>query len=72
LIEAAILAAWHSRARNDSVVTVHHLRRNLVRKPKGLPPGRVTIASPSAIDVRMDATEVQRVLGLRDVDQPEA
>lgn len=68
LLEAAILAAFHSRARNDSVVTVHHLPRHHVRKPKGLPPGRVTIASPSAIDVRMDPDEVQRVLRLRDVE----
>ena len=71
LVEAAVLAAWHSRARNERVVAVHHVPRHQVRKPPGLPPGRVTIAGPSAIDVRLDADEVQRVLALRDTeDQP--
>jgi predicted ribosome quality control (RQC) complex YloA/Tae2 family protein len=41
---AAGLAAHHSRARHGGKVAVHVTRRSDVRKPRGLPPGKVTIS----------------------------
>lgn len=56
---AAALAARYSRARHGGKVAVHVTRRSDVRKPRGLPPGKVTIgrfktvhASPGAIESR--------------------
>lgn len=40
---AAGLAARYSRARHGGKVAVHVTRRSDVRKPRGLPPGKVTI-----------------------------
>lgn len=40
---AAALAARYSRARRGGKVAVHVTRRADVRKPRGLPPGKVTI-----------------------------
>jgi predicted ribosome quality control (RQC) complex YloA/Tae2 family protein len=41
---AAALAARYSRARRGGKVAVHVTRRSEVRKPRGLPPGKVTIS----------------------------
>jgi predicted ribosome quality control (RQC) complex YloA/Tae2 family protein len=41
LQEAAVLAAWHSRARTSGMVPVDWTRRKYVRKPRGAPPGLV-------------------------------
>ena len=41
---AAGLAARYSRARSGGKVAVHVTRRSDVRKPRGLPPGKVTIS----------------------------
>jgi predicted ribosome quality control (RQC) complex YloA/Tae2 family protein len=41
---AAGLAARYSRARQGGKVAVHVTRRSEVRKPRGLPPGKVTIS----------------------------
>lgn len=43
LLEAAAIAAWHSKARNASKVPVNYTERRFVRKPRGAPPGLVTI-----------------------------
>jgi predicted ribosome quality control (RQC) complex YloA/Tae2 family protein len=43
---AARLAAWHSRGRNDSRVTVSCVPLKHLRKPKGGKPGQVLIAGP--------------------------
>ncbi len=64
LHEAAVLAAHFSRGAADGVVSVHWTRRSDVRKPKGMPPGRVTLSGARGIDVRLDPDEVQRVLAL--------
>ncbi len=40
---AAALAARYSKARHGGRVTVHHARRADVDKPRGLPPGKVTL-----------------------------
>jgi predicted ribosome quality control (RQC) complex YloA/Tae2 family protein len=43
LEEAATIAAVHSRARSSGLVAVDWTRRKYVRKPRGAPPGSVTI-----------------------------
>lgn len=41
LLEAAILAAWHSKARQSGKVPVDYTIKKYVRKPKGAKPGMV-------------------------------
>jgi len=44
LEQAAAVAAWHSKARNSSRCTVDCTRARNVSKPKGAPPGTVTVS----------------------------
>ena len=62
LEEAALLAAWFSKGRNDGVVTVQFTLRKHVRKPAGVAAGRVSVAAPRALDVRMDDARLARIL----------
>lgn len=62
LEEAALLAAWFSKGRNDGVVTVQFTMRKHVRKPAGVAAGRVSVASPKTLDVRMDDARLTRIL----------
>jgi predicted ribosome quality control (RQC) complex YloA/Tae2 family protein len=62
LEEAALLAAWFSKGRNDGVVTVQFTLRKHVRKPAGVAAGRVSVAAPRALDVRMDDARLTRIL----------
>ncbi|MGB9757202.1 MAG: NFACT RNA binding domain-containing protein [Candidatus Bipolaricaulaceae bacterium] len=43
LIQAAKLAAWHSKARGERKVEVSYTEARYVKKPKGSPPGMVTL-----------------------------
>lgn len=45
LVEAAQLAAFHSKARNETKVGVHHTQKKYVNKPKGAAPGLVSMSS---------------------------
>ena len=49
--EAASLAAWHSKARNDSLVPVAYTQRKYVRKPRKAKPGLVTIEREKSVMV---------------------
>jgi predicted ribosome quality control (RQC) complex YloA/Tae2 family protein len=51
LEEAAVLAAQHSKARSSGTVAVDWTRRKHVRKPRGAPPGRVSISQARTIFV---------------------
>jgi predicted ribosome quality control (RQC) complex YloA/Tae2 family protein len=62
LLDAATLAAWFSRGKEDTVVDVTYTRAKYVRKPKGFPPGRVTIADASTIGVAIEDERVERLL----------
>jgi predicted ribosome quality control (RQC) complex YloA/Tae2 family protein len=62
LEEAALLAAWFSKGKQDGVVTVQFAQRKYVRKPAGVAAGRVSVASPRTVDVRMDDSRLARVL----------
>ncbi len=43
LVQAAKLAAWHSKARGERKVEVSYTEARYVKKPKGSPPGMVTL-----------------------------
>ncbi|MFH1609098.1 MAG: NFACT RNA binding domain-containing protein [Candidatus Bipolaricaulota bacterium] len=51
LERAAELAAWHSRARGERKVPVSYTEARYVRKPKGVPPGMVTLLREDVIVV---------------------
>jgi predicted ribosome quality control (RQC) complex YloA/Tae2 family protein len=55
LIEAAALAAWHSKSRGSTIVPVDWTRRKHVRKPRGAPPGTVTVERTKSIAARPSA-----------------
>ena len=51
LLEAAVLAAWFSKARNSSKVQVDYTRAKYVRKPSGAKPGMVVYVNYKTIIV---------------------
>lgn len=61
LEEAALLAAWHSKARGSALVPVDWTRRKYVRKPRGAAPGLVIVQRAATVMVRPDA-DVERKL----------
>jgi predicted ribosome quality control (RQC) complex YloA/Tae2 family protein len=61
LEEAATLAAWHSKARSSGTVAVDWTRRRYVRKPRGAPPGRVSIMQAKTVFVAPDAELEERL-----------
>ena len=58
LEEAAMLAAWHSKARGSAVVPVDWTRRKYVRRPRAAAAGLVMVTRAETLMVRPDdATE---------------
>jgi hypothetical protein len=51
LLEAAAIAAYHSKARHGGKVPVIYTERRFVRKPRGAPPGQVTCAREKTLFV---------------------
>ena len=49
--ETAAIAAWHSKARNDSLVPVAYAQRRYVRKPRNAKPGLVTVEREKSVMV---------------------
>ncbi len=49
--ETAAIAAFHSKAKNDSLVPVIYAERRYVRKPRGAKPGLVTVEREKSIMV---------------------
>ncbi len=49
--ETASIAAWHSKARNDSLVPVAYAERRYVRKPRNAKPGLVTVEREKSVMV---------------------
>ncbi|MBD3256910.1 DUF814 domain-containing protein [candidate division GN15 bacterium] len=49
--ETAAIAAWHSKARNDSLVPVVYTERKYVRKPRKAKPGLVTVEREKSVMV---------------------
>ena len=52
LEQAAAIAAWHSKARNSSRCAVDCTRARNVSKPKGAPPGTVTVSHTRLLKVK--------------------
>ncbi|MBX6363233.1 MAG: DUF814 domain-containing protein [Gemmatimonadetes bacterium] len=63
LVEAATLAALHSRARTSAVVAVDWTRRKYVRKPRKAPPGRVVPERVRTLFVEPDEALERRMKG---------
>ncbi|HEU4454558.1 MAG TPA: NFACT family protein, partial [Longimicrobium sp.] len=61
LEEAAVLAALHSKARTSGTVAVDWTRRKYVRKPRGAPPGRVTLIHARTLFVEPDPAVEERL-----------
>jgi len=61
LLDAALLAAWHSNARGDTVIDVMWTPRKHVRKVRGAPPGLVTAAATHNLAVREDPDRLARL-----------
>ncbi|MBI5536136.1 MAG: DUF814 domain-containing protein [Deltaproteobacteria bacterium] len=63
LVDAATLAAHFSDARGNDFVEVSWCERKFVRKPKGAPPGLVTLAREKTLRLRFEPERLQRLLG---------
>jgi predicted ribosome quality control (RQC) complex YloA/Tae2 family protein len=61
LVDAALLAAWHSKQRGESIIDIMWTRRKNVRKPKGAAPGSVTVSDSRTISVRDDPKRLRRI-----------
>jgi predicted ribosome quality control (RQC) complex YloA/Tae2 family protein len=63
LLDAATLAAHYSGAKNDSKVEVVWTEARYVKKTKGDPPGRVSVAKGRTILVAMEKARIDRLFG---------
>ena len=61
LDEAAVLAAFYSKARSSGTVAVDWTRRKYVRKPRGAPPGRVSVLQAKTVFVEPDTALEERL-----------
>jgi predicted ribosome quality control (RQC) complex YloA/Tae2 family protein len=61
LEEAALVAGWHSKARNELEVDVSYLPMSQLSRPKNAKPGQVLKKSENVISIRPD-----RLLAIRD------
>jgi predicted ribosome quality control (RQC) complex YloA/Tae2 family protein len=63
LIDAATLAAHFSEARGEPKVEVQYTPRRFVRKPRGAPPGAVTLEREKVVNLRVEPDRLSRLLG---------
>ena len=68
LEEAAILAALNSKGRTSATVPVDWTRRKYVRKPRGAPPGTVTLEREKTVFVSPDPKVAERLRVDADAD----
>jgi predicted ribosome quality control (RQC) complex YloA/Tae2 family protein len=61
LEEAAVLAAFYSKARTSGTVAVDWTRRKYVRKPRNAPPGRVSLIQARTVFVAPDPAIEERL-----------
>ncbi len=66
LLDAGTLAVHFSKARGAGKCEVTYTLCKHVRKPKGLPPGRVTVTHQKTLIVGADASLLQRILNTLD------
>jgi predicted ribosome quality control (RQC) complex YloA/Tae2 family protein len=72
LLDAATLAAWHSKARGEPVIDVMYTPRKHVRKPKGAAAGRVSVAAVKTVAVRVDQGRLARLYADAGLDAADA
>ncbi len=68
LVDAAHLAAHFSDARGERIVEVSYVARKFVRKPRGAPPGTVTMEREKVLSLRVDPARVEHLL-TTEIDQ---
>lgn len=66
LADAAHLAAHFSAARGEAIVEVQHTPRRYVRKPRGAPPGAVTLEREKVIVLRVSGDRLTELLEAED------
>lgn len=62
LLDAATLAAWFSKGKNDTLIDISYTRAKYIRKPKGFPPGRVTVGESSTLGLSLEPQRLKRLL----------
>jgi predicted ribosome quality control (RQC) complex YloA/Tae2 family protein len=60
ITQAAAIAAYYSKMKNASLIPVAMTKRKFVRKPKGVPPGTVTIEREKVIFVEAQLPEEEQ------------
>jgi predicted ribosome quality control (RQC) complex YloA/Tae2 family protein len=65
LLDAATLAAHHSRARGEAQVDILYVARKHVRKPPKSAPGLVTTSGAKTLRVRLEPERLRRLLAAR-------
>jgi predicted ribosome quality control (RQC) complex YloA/Tae2 family protein len=68
LVDAAHLAAHFSDARGERMVEVTYVARKFVRKPRGAPPGAVTMEREKVLALRFDSARAEHLIAM-EVDQ---
>ncbi|AKV02581.1 Fibronectin/fibrinogen-binding protein [Labilithrix luteola] len=66
LVDAALLAAHFSDARDERAVDVQYTSRRYLRKPKGSPPGFVIVDREKVLALRVDTDAVRLLLERED------
>lgn len=66
LIDAAHLAAHFCALRGESPVEIAHCARRYVRKPRGAPPGLVSVSHAKTLVLRVDPGRVDQLLARED------
>jgi predicted ribosome quality control (RQC) complex YloA/Tae2 family protein len=61
LLDAATLAAHFSKGKEDTLVDVTHTKAKNVRKPKGYPPGRVTVSGGKTLAIAIEPGRLERL-----------
>lgn len=67
LVDAALLAAHFSDARDEKAVDVQYTPKRYLRKPKGSPPGFVIVDREKVLALRVDADAVRLLLEREDL-----
>jgi predicted ribosome quality control (RQC) complex YloA/Tae2 family protein len=62
LLDAATAAAHYSDARGEATVDVSYTSKRYVRKPKGAPPGMVTLEREKVLRLQLEAARLAKLL----------
>lgn len=62
MLEASMLAAYFSKGKDDTLIDVTWTQAKHIRKPKGYPPGMVTVAGGATRAVQLDEKRLEDLL----------